>query len=380
MLSVLKKYDGSISHSNLEVCAACKPTTRRSGKPIMAYEIISEASKTSPVCKVLPLPDESSKKAAEKWQVDLIGNSPSIREICSMIDLVADSSTPVLITGESGTGKEVVARMIHAKSRQAAMPFVAINCAAVPKEVFENELFGHEYGAFTGATARKPGYLELANKGTLFLDELAEMNAETQAKLLRVIETKSFRRLGGNQEIHVDVRMLSATNKDVVRAIRSGELRRDLYYRFSVIEIHLPPLNERKEDIRLLLDYFLNLFCQKHMKQMKKFTEESLHAMLMYDWPGNVRELRNAVERAVIVSPTEFITPECLPVDIAEAKPTTNFVMIPVGTSLKAAEKKIILQTLSSTRNNKSRAASVLGMTRKVLYKRLKQYGVTLSR
>lgn len=190
---------------------------------------------------------ESSYPIGKKLQADFIGNSLKMREIYSMIQLVADSATPVMITGESGTGKDVVARLIHLKSPRADLPFIAINCAAVPKEVFENELFGHESGAFTGATFKKAGYLEMANKGTLFLDELAEMDSETQAKLLRVIENHSFRHLGGKEEINVDVRMLAATNKNMSQALQSGELRRDLYYRFSVIEIFLPPLRERKE-------------------------------------------------------------------------------------------------------------------------------------
>ncbi len=307
-------------------------------------------------------------------KVDFIGNSPIIREICSMIDLVADSTTPVLITGESGSGKDVAARLIHHKSPRKDLPFIAINCAAVPKDVFENELFGHEQGAFTGAISKKTGYLEMANGGTLFLDELAEMNPDTQAKLLRVIETKTFRRLGGKGEINVDVRMLAATNKTIPRAIETGELRKDLYYRFSVIEIYLPPLRERKEDIPVLVNHFLYNFCQKHCKPIKRFSEDSTEYLLNYNWPGNVRELRNVIERVVIMCPVEVITNNYLPECILGIKQKENFIRIPIGTPLKSAEKDIIIKTLSTVSNNKSKAASILGLSRKALYNKLHRF------
>ncbi|MFZ1082082.1 MAG: sigma-54 dependent transcriptional regulator [Candidatus Kryptoniota bacterium] len=321
-------------------------------------------------------PAGSNHPIGKKLQVDFIGNSPAMREIYSMIQLVADSATPVMITGESGTGKDVVARLIHLKSPRADLPFIAINCAAVPKEVFENELFGHEGGAFTGATYKKAGYLEMANNGTLFLDELAEMDSETQAKLLRVIENHSFRRLGGKEEINVDVRMLAATNKVMSQALLSGEMRRDLYYRFSVIEIFLPPLRERKEDIPLLVDHFLVFFCQKHKRDRKTFSDKAMDAILGYDWPGNIRELRNVVERSVIICASNIVTPDYLPPDISGSKPHDDLITIPIGTSLKAAEKDIITRTLSSVGNNKSRAATMLGLSRKALYNKLKRFGI----
>ncbi len=315
------------------------------------------------------------KLATKKLQVDFIGNSPAMREIYSMIQLVADSNTGVLITGESGTGKDVVARLIHLKSPRADLPFIAINCAAVPREVFENELFGHEGGAFTGATTKKAGYLEMANRGTLFLDELAEMDTETQAKLLRVIETKSFRRLGGKEEVNVDVRMLGATNKSIVHALQSGELRRDLYYRFSVIEIKIPPLRERKEDIPVLVDHFLHHFCQKHNRPLKAFSQKALALFFDYSWPGNVRELRNVVERAVLLCPGDEIPIDVLPPDLTHVTPEQHYVTIPLGTPLKAAEKEIILKTLSSVDDNKSKTAIVLGLSRKALYNKLRRFG-----
>ena len=319
--------------------------------------------------------NENKKKISKRIQVDFIGNSPMVREIYSMVQLVADSSTPVLITGESGSGKDVVARLIHSKSPRADLPFIAINCAAVPKEVFENELFGHEQGAFTGATSKKAGYLEMANGGTLFFDELAEMDPETQAKLLRVIETKSFRRLGGKEEINVDVRMLAATNKKIAHALETGEMRKDLYYRFSVIEIFLPPLRERKEDIPLLIDHFLFISSQRHGKKNKRFTEEAKNHLVRYDWPGNIRELRNVIERMVIMCPNDVITPNYLPENIMDSRPKESFITIPIGTSLKTVEKNLILKTLSAVDNNKSKAAHLLGLSRKALYNKLERFG-----
>ncbi len=303
--------------------------------------------------------------------VDFIGNNSRIREIYSVINLVADSTTPVLITGESGTGKDVVARLIHSRSPRSSKPFIAINCAAVPKDVFENELFGHEQGAFTGAISKKAGYFEMANGGTLFLDEIAEMAPETQAKLLRVIENKSFRRLGGKEEFYVDVRMLAATNKKMDDAINSGEMRKDLYYRFSVIEIHLPPLRERKEDIPILVDYFLISMCKLQNKNPKKFSDAAFSMMIRYNWPGNVRELKNVIERLVIMCPEEIITPNSLPANIADSRLHEDTINITVGTSLKNAEKEIILRTLNAVDNNKSRAANMLGVSRKALYNKL---------
>lgn len=305
--------------------------------------------------------------------VDFIGNNARIREIYSVINLVADSTTPVLITGESGTGKDVVARLIHSRSPRSNMPYIAINCAAVPKDVFENELFGHEQGAFTGAISKKMGYFEMANGGTLFLDEIAEMAPETQAKLLRVIENKSFRRLGGKEEFHVDVRMLAATNKKIDDAISMGEMRKDLYYRFSVIEIHLPPLRERKEDIPVLINYFLTSMCQQQKKNPKKFSDAAFNMMMRYNWPGNVRELRNVIERLVIMCPEEVIMPNYLPVSIADSRLQRETISITVGTSLKKAEQEIILRTLNAVDNNKSRAASLLGVSRKALYNKLER-------
>jgi len=301
----------------------------------------------------------------------LIGQSPSICEIRSAVNLVAKSQTTVLITGESGTGKEVVARLIHLQSPRANKQFIALNCASLPRDVIENELFGHEKGAFTGALLMKAGCFELADKGTLLFDEIAEMSMETQAKLLRAIETQKFRRLGGKEEVSVDVRMIAATNKDISAALKSKELREDLYYRLSVIEIYIPPLRERKEDIPLLANHFLAAFAPRYGKSRQRFTDESLEMLCEFEWPGNVREIRNVVERALVICPDEFIGPRYLPERIHRQAAAQQHIQIPVGCSTQEAERLLILQTLASAGNNKAKAARILGMSRKTLHNKL---------
>jgi len=310
----------------------------------------------------------------------LVSRSFAIAEISRIIDLVAPSSAPVLITGESGTGKEIVARLVHAKSRRPQSPLVAINCAALPKDVIDNELFGHEREAFTGAASRRLGCFERAHQGVLFLDELAEMHAQVQAKLLRALESKTIRRLGGHEDIEVDVRVVAATNKNVSQALEEGSLRADLYYRLSVVEIHLPPLRDRKEDIPLLADHFLKVLCEKHQREQKIFSAESLGLLEAYQWPGNVREFRNITESIVLLCPERTIDPKYLPPKISGAKKSLipdlseDAVVIPFGTSLAHAERDLILHALLKTGNNKSRAARILGLSRKSMYDKLRQY------
>ncbi len=304
----------------------------------------------------------------------LVGKSPAIEEVRSAIDLVAKSQTAVLITGESGTGKEVAARLIHQRSDRSRKPFLAINCAALPRDVIESELFGHEKGAFTGAIEKRSGCFELANTGTLFFDEIAEMNPDTQAKLLRAIEEKAFRRVGGREEIKVDVRLIAATNKNVEQALSTGEFRQDLYYRFSVIEITLPPLRERREDIPLLADHFLRLFRERYKRGDQRFSNEALQFLQQYHWPGNVRELRNAIERIVVTSPDAVILPDHLTDRLMKSEAPVNVVNIPIGTSAEEAERQLILKTLSFVRNNKSKAARMLGVSRKTLHNKLRSF------
>jgi two-component system response regulator HydG len=321
----------------------------------------------------LPTSPEPNSATAQE-ETALIGNSQAIRDIRSAIDLVAKSQAAVLITGESGTGKEIVARLIHLQSDRHILPFVALNCAAFPKDVIENELFGHEKGAFTGALIKKSGAFELAHQGTLFFDEIAEMSPEVQAKLLRAIEHKAFRRLGGKDEINVDVRVVAATNKNISAALASGELREDLYYRFSVIEIALPPLRERPEDIPLLAEHFLTAYCLKYGKKKQQFSEQAVEMLCQFNWPGNVRDLRNTIERAVVTCSEEVIGIEYLPSRITQRQHLGTSVSIAIGSTFKEAERTIVLQTLACVHNNKSKAARILGLSRKTLHNKLRQF------
>ncbi|HET7230866.1 MAG TPA: sigma-54 dependent transcriptional regulator [Longimicrobium sp.] len=301
---------------------------------------------------------------------DLIGQSEEMREIYSMIEAAAPSNASLFIVGESGTGKELVARAIHDKSTRAKGPFIAINCAAFPREILENELFGHEKGAFTGAINEKPGCFELADGGTLFLDEVAEMEADIQVKLLRALEQRSFRRLGGKKEIHVDIRVVSATNKVIARALENGELREDLYHRLAVIPLTLPPLRERRGDVRVLAEHFLRRFAEENQKKIKGFAPEALEFINTYRWPGNVRELKNALERAVILCRGDQITlgdlraHELIQADDRELR-------IPVGTPLEQVERTVVLKTFSFVDGDHQRAATLLGIEENELRNRL---------
>lgn len=320
--------------------------------------------------------EESDTSAARSGHTGtfLVGQSNAIEEIRSAVELVAKSQTAVLITGESGTGKDIVARLIHLRSDRSDKPFIAMNCAALPKDVIENELFGHEKGAFTGALERKAGCFELANTGTLFFDEIAEMSPDTQAKLLRAIESKAFRRLGGKEEIKVDVRMVAATNKKMSEALDSGEFRKDLYYRFSVIEIYIPPLRERREDVPLLVDHFLSTLCKQYSKPHLHFADDCLEILKAYDWPGNIRELRNVIERVVVTCRDEMIQPKCLPERLSMLRNIGTTITLPIGISAREAERRFILQTLAAVGDNKTKASQILGVSRKTLHNKLREF------
>ncbi|MBV8818472.1 MAG: sigma-54-dependent Fis family transcriptional regulator [Acidobacteriaceae bacterium] len=315
--------------------------------------------------------------------VDLVGSCPPMQLVFSMIRQVAPSKAAALITGESGTGKELVARAIHHLSPRRTGPFVAINCAALPETLMESELFGHEKGAFTGAVERRAGCFELAQHGTLLLDELAEMPVGTQAKLLRVLEDSRVRRLGGKSEIAVDVRIVASTNKVVEEALRKGELREDLYYRLNVFNIQLPPLRQRSGDLPLLCDALITMLNAKHTCRVTGVDNDVMDQLVKYPWPGNVRELRNVLERAVIVAGEGSVTMHHLPHDFgvsignrpmpAVVEPDT--VRLPVGTTVSEAEKALIMATLQHTKNNKTRAADILGISLKTLFNKLKEYG-----
>jgi DNA-binding NtrC family response regulator len=302
----------------------------------------------------------------------IVGNSPGVRSLYRVIEQAAPTSASVLIWGESGTGKELVAQTIHELSPRASFPFVAINCAAIPETLLESEIFGHEKGAFTGAHDRRTGVFELAHRGTLFLDEIAEMVPATQVKLLRVLQERTFRRLGGRQEQSVDVRVIAATNRDPGEAVRDGKLREDLYYRLNVFTIDLPPLRDRRADIPLLVQTFLNEFNTRNNKAVRAVDQEAMYLLERYPWPGNIRELRNVCERATILAEGDFIEARHLPTPVvSRSEQTLPTVTLSPGTTVDEAERRLILLTLEHTRNNKTRAAEILGISLKTLHNKL---------
>jgi len=303
----------------------------------------------------------------------LIGSSPEMRKLYQIIEQAAPTSASVLIMGESGTGKELVAQTIHQLSPRAAFPFVAINCAAIPETLLESEIFGHEKGAFTGAADRRAGCFELADHGTLFLDEIGEMTPATQVKLLRVLQERTFRRLGGRQEQSVDVRVIAATNIDPAEAVQKGRLREDLYYRLNVFAMKLPTLRDRKDDLPLLIQSFINEFNGRNQRSIAGVDHEAMRLLEHYQWPGNVRELRNVIERATILAPGPFIEAAHLPPVVTHEpgpEPQAQVALGP-GTTVEEAERRLIMMTLEHTRDNKTRAAEILGISLKTLHNKL---------
>jgi len=313
----------------------------------------------------------------------LVGNSPAMQEVFFLLRQAAPTNANILITGESGTGKEVVARLIHEMSPRAAGPFVAINCAAMPESLIESELFGHEKGSFTGAFATRQGCFELADGGTLLLDEIGDMPIALQAKMLRVLEDRKVRRIGAPREIQVDVRVLASTNHDLHTAVREGKFREDLFYRLSVLSISLPPLRDRRDDIPLLVQALLADLNQKHATRVTGLDPAVLDALIRHAWPGNVRELRNILERAVVLTGEGEIRNEHLPKGLGGAPPETgrqSLAPVPkvefqVGITLEQAERELIEITMTYTRNNRTRTAEILGINPKTLYNKLKDYG-----
>ena len=312
----------------------------------------------------------------------MIGNSPEMRKVYHIIEQAAPTGASVLISGESGTGKELVAQSIHRLSPRATAPYVPINCAAIPDTLLESELFGHEKGAFTGAIERRPGCFELANCGTLFLDEIAEMTPPTQVKLLRVLQERTFRRLGGRTEQSVDIRVIAATNADPPGAVQSGKLREDLYYRLNVFAIRLPPLRERKEDLPLLIQSFISEFNTRNERAVAAVDEHAMRVLERYSWPGNVRELRNVIERATIVAEGRFIDVKDLPplVDTGHERDGQPGIALSPGTTVAEAERQLILLTLQHTKDNKTHAAQMLGLSLKTLHNKLNRLKIKQER
>jgi DNA-binding NtrC family response regulator len=313
---------------------------------------------------------------------ELIGKSAPMLATYRLIEQIAPSNLPVLVTGESGTGKELVARAVHKLSPRASTRLVAINCAAIPPTLLESEIFGHEKGAFTGATSARAGCFELADGGTLFLDEIGEMPPDLQTKLLRVLEDGMVRRVGGTAETRVDVRVVAATNLPLDDLLRKGTFREDLYYRLNVFRIHLPPLRERGGDIALLAGHFLAEFARENGKALTGFSHEALELLARHPWPGNARELRNVVQRAAILCDEGEVQPHHLPEPVRRARPRVavesaggeDSLRIPVGTSIEDAERELVLRTLDACGGNKTRTAAVLGISPKTLYAKLRLY------
>jgi DNA-binding NtrC family response regulator len=307
---------------------------------------------------------------------EMVGSAPALQAVYRVIEQAAPTAASILVYGESGTGKELVAKTIHQLSDRSKHPFVAINCAAIPESLLENELFGHERGAFTGAVERRSGCFELAHTGTLFLDEIAEVSPAIQAKLLRVLQERVIRRLGAHKEQPVDVRLIAATNMDPTKAVHDGRLRQDLYYRINVIGICVPPLRDRREDIPLLVQAFIEEFNARNGKAVQGLSLEAARLLQRYHWPGNIRELRNVVERAVILSRGNFIEPEYLPGDLSATPPSLSqgSADLTPGMTVDEAERKLIELTLAHTHDNKTRAAEILGVTVKTLHNKLKRF------
>lgn len=303
----------------------------------------------------------------------IIGKSAPVAKMMEIIAQVAPSKASVLVTGESGTGKELVADAIHSLSSRADGPLIKVNCASLSPTLLESELFGHEKGAFTGAVSQKKGRFELADGGTIFLDEIGEIDQSTQIKILRVLQERCFERVGGEETVSVDVRIVAATNRNLEQEIRNGNFREDLYYRLNVVHIEVPPLRERKEDIPLLISSFIDTFNQEDGRHVEGFTNSARKALLAYSWPGNIRELRNTVESCVVLARGAMIDVDELPPHIA-SRDENETVSINVGTTLEEAEKKIILSTVAHYKGNKTKAAEVLAIGRKTLHRKLEEY------
>ncbi|HYZ90525.1 MAG TPA: sigma-54 dependent transcriptional regulator [Myxococcales bacterium] len=306
--------------------------------------------------------------------VGLIGQSPAMRRVMDLVEKVAPSKASVVISGQSGTGKEMVARAIHQLSPRRDKAFIAINCSAIPAGLMESEMFGHERGAFTGADQRRLGAWELADGGTLFLDEVGDLPIELQAKFLRVLEDERLRRLGGKSEITVDVRVLSATNRDLKEEISVGRFREDLYFRLNVFQIPLAPLKERRDDIPLLVQHFIDRFAREGGKKLAGVTPQAMKVLSEYAWPGNIRELRNTLERAVILCGGGIIDVEHLPAELAAGGGESAYLKLPFGLPLREVEKEYILSSLGRMQNNKARTAQALGISEKTLYNKLYRY------
>jgi two-component system nitrogen regulation response regulator NtrX len=361
-------------HGNIEIAVkATKIGAYDFLEKPLSLERILLTSKRAIERKILELEFKALKQDLLK-NYKLIGNSPKMILLDKQMEMAAQSNSRVLILGESGSGKELVARLLHEKSKRYDKPFVEVNCAAIPQELIESELFGHEKGSFTGAFEKKKGKFELSDGGTLFLDEVGDMSLSTQSKVLRVIETQEFQRVGGSKNIKVDVRIIAATNKDLIEEMRKGMFREDLLYRLNVIPINVPPLREKKEDIPALVEYFLDYFVTEYGQRPKKITPEALKILVSYDWPGNVRELRNVIERLVIMTPSDTITPKNLV--ISETVRSDYFSLKTLREARDLFEKDFITKKLEENNWNISKTAELLDIERSNLHRKIKSYDI----
>jgi|SRR6056297_281401 len=350
-------------------------------KPLSLEKVLLSIENALKIGQLVAENNALKEKLGRDYQ--MIGDSQAIRKLKAQIKVAAPSSGWVLITGENGTGKELVARAIHQQSGRSDKPFVEVNCAAIPEELIESELFGHEKGAFTGATAARRGKFDQASGGTLFLDEIGDMSLKTQAKILRILQEHKFERVGGNRTIEVDVRVIAATNKVLPQEIKIGNFREDLYFRLNVLPFVVPSLRHRKEDIPLLCNHFLHFFCSKESRENKTISEEALQCFLAYDWPGNVRELKNLIERLVIMTPGTEIKPSDLPQDISNITPSDSLpatLVEDLPDSYKEAkeifEEQFLIEKLKKNSWNISRTAEEIGLERSNLHRKIKYYQI----
>lgn len=361
-------------------------------KPFSLEEILLVSKRAIEVAHLRDENIQLKRELKKKYDFHgIIGTSSEMQKVYRMIEKIAGTDSTILITGESGTGKELIARTIHYNSARSQNNFVPINCAAIPKDLLESELFGHERGAFTGAVSTHIGRFEYANGGTLFLDEIGELDPMIQVKLLRVLQERSFERVGSTKTMKVDVRIIAATNKNLEDEVREGRFREDLYYRLNVIPVHLPPLREREDDILILIEHFVQKFCAEKKKKAPQFTRETIDTLLSHEWKGNVRELENLIERLVILKPGETIYPHDLPERLYSEKKTSSRPGEPAGDVvltengidlnefLDSYEEKLIMQALKLSGGVKSKAASLLGLNRTTLVEKLKKKGIALK-
>ena len=342
-------------------------------KPLKRIDVISTVKRAQEVLE-LKLENLNLRKELNS-KVDMIGLSASFVDLLDILKTGAMSDAPILLTGESGTGKGVAAQWIHEQSSRAHKPFVNVNCAAIPETLLESELFGHERGAFTGANFKKEGRFEVADGGTIFLDEIGSLSPQLQVKLLRILQDGTFERLGSNTTRSVNVRIISATNAVLRPMIEANQFREDLYYRLNVIEIQLPPLKERKKDIPILVEHFLKTANHKHNRNVEGISRDALELLEHYPWPGNIRELQNIIERSVILCKGKLITAKDLPGQFTGSL-NNNEIVLPLGTSLKEAEKRILEETLKFSKGNKTSAAKILGIAPRTIYRKITEKGV----